>query len=96
MREEESLAAPEAERQECLALRLVLDALDDRLEVELLGDVRDGAHDLLALRLLVDALDQRAVDLQHVDRQASEVFEGRVAGAEVVERDAHAQLLDAR
>ena len=48
----------EAELQQRLALGLVLDALDDRAESELLGDVRDRAQDLLALRLDVNLLDQ--------------------------------------
>ena len=39
--------------------------------------------------------DERAVDLQPVDRQALEVGEARIAGAEIVDRDAHAERGDA-
>ena len=46
-----------------------------------------------------EAGDQRAVDLQRVDRQHVQVRERRLAGAEVVDADAHAarrQLAAAR
>jgi hypothetical protein len=42
------------------------------------------------LGLLVDALHERAVDLDHVHREAAQLAERREAGAEVVDRDAHA------
>jgi hypothetical protein len=38
--------------------------------------------------------DERAVDLERVDGELLEVGERGVAGAEVVDRDAHAELLD--
>ncbi len=38
--------------------------------------------------------DERAVDLERVDGELAEVGERRVAGAEVVDGDAHAELLD--
>ena len=38
--------------------------------------------------------DERAVDLQRVDREPLQVCQRGVAGAEVVDRDAHAELLD--
>ena len=43
--------------------------------------------------LVFDALQERAVDLDLVERIAVQVAEARVAGAEIVERDAHAHLL---
>src|SRR6478609_1602789 len=36
-------------------------------------------------------LDEAAVDLQLVEREALQIAQGRIAGAEVVERDAHAE-----
>ena len=39
-----------------------------------------------------DVADERPVDLQLVDREALEVAQARVAGAEVVDRQAHAHL----
>jgi hypothetical protein len=39
--------------------------------------------------------DERAIDLQLVDRQAAQVAERRVAGAEIVDDDPHAHLVQA-
>ena len=47
--------------------------------------------DRRVLRVVLDALDERAVDLDHVDREAAQLLERREAGAEVVDRDAHAE-----
>ena len=44
------------------------------------------------LRLLLDLLHELAVDLHAVDREAAQVAERGVAGAEVVDGDAHAEL----
>ncbi len=41
-----------------------------------------------------DLLDEAAVDLQEVDREVLQVAERRQAGAEVVEREAAAELLE--
>ena len=38
-------------------------------------------------------LDERAVHLQRIDRKAVQIRQRRIAGAEVVERDAHAETL---
>ena len=54
-----------------------------RMQRARLGRVADRAH-------------ERAVDLQDVDRELTQVRERRVAGAEVVDRDADAELLDRR
>ena len=43
-----------------------------------------------SLGVVLDALHERAVDLDHVDREAAQLRERREAGAEVVDRDAHA------
>jgi hypothetical protein len=42
--------------------------------------------------LLGHVVDERAVDLQRVDRQPAQVAERRIPGAEVIERDPHAEL----
>ena len=44
--------------------------------------------------LVPEAGDEGAVDLQDVDPEAEQVQQRRVAGAEVVDRDAHAERLD--
>ena len=45
------------------------------------------------LGLLVDALHERPVDLDHVHQEAAQLRERREAGAEVVDRDAHAVVV---
>ena len=44
--------------------------------------------------VVLDALHERAVHLDHVDREAAQLAERREAGAEVVDRDAHSQLVE--
>ena len=46
------------------------------------------------LRVVLDALDEGPVDLDHVDREAAKLAERREAGAEVVDRDAHAEVVE--
>ena len=48
----------------------------------------DGADDRTFCAVRLQAADERAVDLEDVDREALQVAERRVAGAEVVERAA--------
>ena len=56
----------------------------------------DGAHHLGLLRAAAHAAHERGVDLQAVDRQRGQVAQRRVAGAEVVDRQADAQVAQAR
>ena len=51
-------------------------------------------QDRLALLVVCHLGDEGAVDLQRVDGEALQVGHGGVAGAEVVDRDAHAEGLD--
>src|SRR5216684_1308861 len=67
-----------------------LHPLGDDFEVEALRQGEDGVHDLRPLLRLADALDEAAVDLERVDGELVQVAERRVAGAEVVEIEAHA------
>ena len=65
-------------------------------EAERLRERDDRAGDRRALVVLAEGGDEAAVDLQHVEREAVQVGERRVAGAEVVEREADAERLAAR
>ena len=49
--------------------------------------------DRLVSRVVLDALHEGAIDLDHVDREAAQLRERREAGAEVVDRDPHAQVV---
>src|ERR1051326_2739023 len=96
LREEEALhhVAPVAAKEHGLFFHL--DAFRDDFEAEGVGHGDDGGDDGGAVRVGVDVADEGLVDLERVDREALEVGERRVAGAEVVERDADAELLQLR
>src|SRR3989442_2679447 len=60
--------------------------------------VRERDHRLRNRRVaaaLLDPADERAVDLEAVDRQSREIAQARIARAEVVHRDLHAEGLQA-
>ena len=51
-------------------------------------------HDGGVLRVVAEAAHEGLVDLQHVHREPPQVRERRVAGAEVVDRQLHAERLE--
>src|SRR4051794_19845520 len=69
-----------------------LGELRDRLLAGEMADFVDRAHHLAIDRIVQDLLDEAAVDLQEIDREVLQVTERRQAGAEVVEREAAAEL----
>ena len=75
---------------ECLVLGLCFDALCDDTEAEGVGDFDDQLDDDLILTDL-EVADEAAIDLEDVDRETPELADRGVAGAEVVDRDAHAE-----
>ena len=91
--DEETLDLVAAVLLQELALSLGLDPFGDDAEVQAVGQVDRRGAERGVLRVELDAADEALVDLQDVDRKALEVGEGRVAGAEVVEGDLDAQLL---
>ena len=92
--EQEALAAVAVLVPQQRELLLLLDALGEGLDRERLAELHEGVDQRLALLVALSTRDERAVDLQRVDREALQVGERGVAGAEVVDRDAHAELLD--
>ena len=74
---------------------LVLDALDQDRDFERIRKRRDGADDRRALPAFMDVGDEAAVDLDHVERQRAQVRQRREAGAEIVERQPDALVLQA-
>nr|GFB67140.1 hypothetical protein [Tanacetum cinerariifolium] len=70
-------------------------ALRDDRQVEAVGHGDDRAGDLCVLFAGRQTVDEGAVDLQHIDRELLEVVQRGIAGAEVVDRDAQAQALEA-
>src|SRR5437762_2437658 len=80
--------APELDEAVPLALRL--DALGHDLESEAVAQVDGRLHDGRARSVDgANVLDEGPVDLHLLERQLVEVRERRVAGAEVIQREAH-------
>src|SRR3954454_23429601 len=92
--EDEALAAVAALLLQPLELLALLDPFGQRLEVQRLAEAHERVDELTGRTRLGDRLDERLVDLQRVDREPAEVRERRVAGAEVVDGDAHTDLLE--
>ena len=82
--------------EQLLELIGTLDALRHRAQVEDARELDDGGRERGFLSPVRDAVDERLVDLQDVDREAADVVQRRVAGAEVVDRELDAELLELR
>ena len=78
------------------AARRRLHALCDRRQAQRLGNVDEAAHRHLVQPVGHQGAHELAVDLEHIHRQRLQVRERRRAGAEIVQRDAHAQALHLR
>ena len=74
-------------------LRGRLDALGDAAQAERVRQRDDRLRDRLVVAVVLEPVHEPLVDLDALDRQAREVRQARVAGAEVVDRDRHAHLL---
>jgi hypothetical protein len=57
---------------------------------------KQGAHQRLSFGLTIHAVDEAAVDLDLVDLEIAQMVKARIAGAEIVERDAHAGAAQSR
>src|SRR6185436_17586491 len=80
---------PRQERH--LAFRL--DAVGDRVERQAVGDRQNRAAHHLPVLVRVEVGDERAIDLQHIERELPQILEARIAGAELVDREPHTELL---
>src|SRR5579863_60899 len=69
-----------------------LDPLGDDLETEIVAESDDGTHDRRIVGLGGHVLDKGAIHLEPIHRKALEVRETRVARAEVIHGDLHAEL----
>ena len=84
-----------AQAQQDIALNLVFDPFGHQLELQAVRQRNDGRHHRRRIAGVVESLHERAVDLELADGQLGEVRQRRIAGAEVVDRDAHAVLGEA-
>ena len=66
------------------------DAFGDDVAAQALAHADHRAHDGGVVRVCGDLVQERLVDFEHVDRKMAQVTETRVTGAEVVDRQAHA------
>ena len=72
-----------------IPLRLVLDPLGDHVQAQRPAHLNDGIDDACIAGVGGQALDETAVDLEPLDREALQITEAGIAGAEVV--DGHPQ-----
>jgi hypothetical protein len=72
------------------ALPRGLGPFGDDFQVHRVRQGNDGHHDGHVVRVFAHARDERTIDLERFDRQTAQAPERRVAGAEVVDRDAQA------
>ncbi len=76
-------------------LSLGLDAFGGDAHAQVGREVDDPAYDAGALVLLFQVADEGPVDLDGIEGKAAEVGQGRIAGAEIVQRDARAECVQA-
>ena len=72
-----------------------LDALGRHLHAEPAAEAHDRMHDGGGVGRPLDRVHEARVDLELVEREAAQIEQARIAGAEIVEREPHAQRLEA-
>ena len=90
-----ALALFAADGREQIGCRAVFDAFGDHGQAELLAQPNRRAHDRGVVGVAQQLEHERAVNFQAVEREFLQVAEARIPGAEIVEYDADAEILDA-
>src|SRR4029077_9471343 len=85
-----------AELAQLLELLPTLDAFRNHLDVQMPGHGDDGADDGEIAHVRHQVTHETAVDLERIHAPALQVREARVADAEIIDGDAHAELAQAR
>ena len=70
-----------------MMLGMGLDTFGHYGDFEFARERHDGFDDGEALRIIANALDEASVDLQLVPGEGSQIGQGRIARAEIIERD---------
>ena len=70
-----------------------LHAFRRHLHAEAAAEADHGVHDRRGVGGLLDREHEAAVDLELVEREAAQIEQARIAGAEIVERELHAERL---
>ena len=78
-----------------MAALLVLHPFGNGGELEPFGEIDQRAHEGTIVLRADDVLHEGAVDLDDIDAELAQVAERGVAGAEIVDGDAAAEILDA-
>ena len=82
--EQKSLQFGAAERPHDLQLLLGLNAFRRSRHVEAKGQIHDRLHDRQSAALAGEVLDKRAIDLDLVERKASQIAERGITGPEII------------
>ena len=72
-----------------------LDALGRDLHAEAAAETDHGMDDRRGVRRALDAAHEARIDLELVEREAAQIEQAGIAGAEIVERKPHAERLEA-
>ena len=64
----------------------------DGLQVELVGEINEGAHQILVGGVMLEVAAEGAVELDDIDRQVAQVAERGEAGAEIIDGDTAADV----
>src|SRR5262249_54670108 len=86
--EQEALALLASLRLQFGILRVAFDAFGDHRHSQAAAEADQSAHDFRALALHAHPINETAIDLDRVDLEVSEVIKARIAGAEVIQRNA--------
>jgi len=86
------LARVAAKLQQATDRVLALNPLGRGLKSESVAKAHDRLDDARLLRLLQHLPDKGAVDLDRIELKLAQMIEARIAGAEIVQRDAHADI----
>ena len=92
--EQEALAISAAELLEPIAHFFVLHPFCHHGKVQAVGQVKDRPHNGIWLISPRHRLHEALVDLHHIKGEALQIAEGRVARAEIIQRQLHAEALD--
>jgi len=93
--EQEALAFVAALAAQAAQFGLGLDAFGGDRHAEAAAERDDRADDRLRIVIGIEVAHERLVDLDLVERERAQIAQRRVAGAEIVHRDAHASARSA-
>src|SRR5690606_1067737 len=91
--DQKALRAVAFQIHEALELLARLDAFCDDVELQAVRQLDDASHDAGGSRIPCHAMDERAIDLELIERQTTQVAQRRISRAEIVDRYRNAEHL---